>query len=725
MSEFTVGVRVTGDAAGLAKAAQEAKKSLDSLAGVGTKDLSAINKAAKATETSLVTMSTRSRSEFTRMAQARESLGIRSEQRVQREILRTQAAYQRLTSSGTLTWREQRRAAEQMRETIGRLNAEMGVYSTRQRAVAGMQRAGMVVAGLAAGAAVVAPKVGRAFAYDEQLAGMANTAYGDPSLSADEDRARRFAGRQEMDQAIRQAIRYGGGTREDAAATLNSLLSSGRFEARDSLTIFREAVRAATANQAAGDDFAQIAFAANASMGIKPEDMAKAFGAATYAGQSGAFEIRDMAKALPGQFAAASNVGLSGLEGFAKLAALNQASRLTAGTSDEAATNTQNLLGKMGAQDTRANFAKLGINYDKRLAEGRMQGQDALDVTASIIEEQLAKNKNYQAALKAYRSAETGSDRQEALGSVMKIAQGGVISKLFPDQQAMKALVGFLADRENVGKVATDSLVYGADAVSRNMWTVEDSPSFRLNQAKQAAEFANYDAMIKLGPAVSSVADTFTDLAGKYPELAAAISGATTALQGLAVTAGVIGLGGAVLGGKGVGAGAGKMLRGGWSAGAQGVRAAGSAAVGAAEVTAAGATALGATGLAAGGLLVGAPVLGAYAYDRMTNTEGGLRQRIADREARLAEFDQLIAAKRDAGDTPESINRVQAERDAMAASRDDMTHRLQELLANTRIGGEITVNVTAAPGVQAHTELKPNDGTSMTGAVGRTNVDTD
>ncbi|WYX30248.1 hypothetical protein WJ976_01910 [Achromobacter denitrificans] len=123
--------------------------------------------------------------------------------------------------------------------------------------------------------------------------------------------------------------------------------------------------------------------------------------------------------------------------------------------------------------------------------------------------------------------------------------------------------------------------------------------------------------------------------------------------------------------------------------------------------------------------MLAAPALGAYTYDQMTGTEGGLRARIADREARIREFDELLAAKRDAGDTATSIGRVQAERDAVAASRDEMTRRLEELLATTKIGGEITVNVTAAPGVQAQTDLRPNDGTKMTGNVGRTNVNTD
>ena len=56
----------------------------------------------------------------------------------------------------------------------------------------------------------------------------------------------------------------------------------------------------------------------------------------------------------------------------------------------------------------------------------------------------------------------------------------------------------------------------------------------------------------------------------------------------------------------------------------------------------------------------------------------------------------MIALKREAGDTPLSIGRMQAERDAVVASRDEMTRRLQELLANTKIGGEVSVNITAA-----------------------------
>ncbi|MCF7770451.1 phage tail tape measure protein [Achromobacter pulmonis] len=725
MSEFVVGVRVDGTAAGLTKAALEAKKALDNMAIAGAKDLTAISRATKQTETSLVTMATRTQREFARMAQARETLGIRSEHRIQQEILRTQAAYQRLANSGTMTWREQQRAAEQMRQTVGRLNAEMGVYSGKQRLVAGAQKAGLMAAGVMAGAAVVAPKVNRAFSYGDQLANMANTAYGDASLSAAEDRKRRFEGMKAMDLAIRAAVDANSTTQQEAAGALSEVLSSGRFGTDDSLAIFKEAVLAGKANQTAATDFVKIAFSAKETMGIAPKDMARLFGIATYAGQSGPFEVSDMARALPKQFGLARNVGITGLEGAAKIAALNQATRLVAGTSDQAATLSENLLAKMGSEDARNNFAKLGIPYNKKIAEGRMQGLDALDVTANLIEGLLGKNKNYQKALTAYNVAPEGSARKAALDDVMNIAKGEVISKIFPDREAGSGMAAYILDRANANKIAQESLLYGTDSIERNMWTVKASPSFDLNRAKQAAEFANYDAMTKLGPAVSTVADSFAELAKTSPEFAAAISGATTILQGVAVAAGVVGVGGAALGvGKvATSIGAARAARAAATAAAAAAPAGATSALGGAGAGAAGG--ISAAGALSAGFLVAAPVVGAYAYDQMTNTESGLRQRIADREARIQEFDQMIALKREAGDTPLSIGRVQAERDALAASRDDMTRRLQELLANTKIGGEVNVNITAAPGIQANADLQPNDGTRMTGNVGRTNVNTD
>lgn len=56
---------------------------------------------------------------------AYQRLGIRSEQQIRREIQLTQAAYNRLARSGTLSQRELARAAEANRRNLQRLNNEL------------------------------------------------------------------------------------------------------------------------------------------------------------------------------------------------------------------------------------------------------------------------------------------------------------------------------------------------------------------------------------------------------------------------------------------------------------------------------------------------------------------------------------------------------------------------------------------------------------------------
>src|SRR5262249_751885 len=98
-STFRYGIQITGDASGLEPSAGEANAALRAM-GVS------------------------SMAEYRRMAQARETLGIRPEREIQREIYRTEAAYNRLARSGAMSWREQARAARAMREEVTRLTNE-------------------------------------------------------------------------------------------------------------------------------------------------------------------------------------------------------------------------------------------------------------------------------------------------------------------------------------------------------------------------------------------------------------------------------------------------------------------------------------------------------------------------------------------------------------------------------------------------------------------------
>lgn len=89
-----------------------------------------------------------------------------------------------------------------------------------------------------------------------------------------------------------------------------------------------------------------------------------------------------------------------------------------------------------------------------------------------------------------------------------------------------------------------------------------------------------------------------------------------------------------------------------------------------------GTAAIGLTGLAA--LAVGLPILGTgmYISGRM-NSQQGLRGRIADRNARLDELDQLMKLERQNGASPAALARLTERRDGIIFDRNEMMSRLE------------------------------------------------
>lgn len=548
-TSYRVGVRIDGNASGLSRAAQEAQRAQRLLAGGAQR-------------------------EFQRMHDARRVLGVRAERDVQREIQQTQAAYNRLAQSGTLSWREQRLAARSMREEVTRLTNEMGRLTTRQKLALGAKGVAAVGAGIGVATALAAPKVNRALEYDQRIGNLANTAYND------RDTAGRRTGMSDLNAMIVEAVRQGGGTRDQALTTAEALFGAGIFKPGEIKGILREAVRAGTANNADPAAFAQMAISANQTLGIRPEQMARMFGMGTFAGQEGGFEIKDMARWLPQQMAAAKAVGMSGEAGFAKLAALNQAAVVTAGTKDEAGNNVVNLLAKLGSQDTAKDFKKQGINLPKELAEGRMKGLDALDVLGNLLQSQLSKDKNYQRVQKELQNAKNDEQRRAALESVAGIAQGTVIGKVFQDRQALMGLYGFINGRDRVGKIAQGALD-NTNASEKNFDLISSLPSFKVNQRREESEIAMQSSIDKLTPAIGTLNEKVTGLMREYPGYTTAVVGATGALVALAGSAAAAAAA-AWLMGRGKGAGGPLMPP---AAGGAAARGAGAAAAGKAATT--------------------------------------------------------------------------------------------------------------------------------------------
>lgn len=492
----------------------------------------------------------------TRMYQDRERLGVRSEQRIQREIRVTEAAYQRLLKSGSLSWREQTRAADSMRRKVTELNNEMGKLTTTQRMLQGGRfAAGMVAGGVAAGY-VLKPGVEKAMAYDLRLAHMANTAFADRNVAG------RRAGTADLNSTIVKAIRYGGGNRDQAAETLDALIASGALSVGDAKGMLPTLMRAATASGSNASELSQIAIRGMQTFKIKAADMPRIIDMSIAAGQAGGFELKDMAKFLPQQMAAATMSGLSGTGGFAKLVALNQATAITAGTKDEAGNNLVNLLAKINSADTAIDAKKMGLNLPKYLADQRAKGVDSVDAFVGLVDQSVSKNKAWKQLQAKLAGAKDDAAKRETLESMSSIVQGSGVGKLVQDRQALMALIGIMNNRQYLGEVQKKTLG-GAGAAEKNFAVISGTASFKTSQAGNEKEIAQQRAMDGLTPSIGALSDKVVEAARAYPNMTTATVAATGALAALAAAVGAAGLTSILTGGGGAkvaAAGAGAML---------------------------------------------------------------------------------------------------------------------------------------------------------------------
>lgn len=511
----------------------------------------------------------RQRTSYEKTALAREALGVRSEKVVQKEIENTRRSYATLAAAGFASAQEQERAYAAVQSRITRLTNEMGKLTTVQKK-AGEEakrlaqieadiargqrvvRAGVAgVAGVGAGAYTLAAPANRAMTFDERLAHMANTAF------AERDAAGRQIGSKQLEAAVNRAVgRGGGGTRDQAAEALDTMIASGAMPASAAMKMLPQIMRFATASNADANQLAQIGIRSMQTFRISAEDMPNVLNMAIAAGQEGGFELRDMAKWLPQQMAAASMSGLSGRAGFAKLAALNQAAAITAGSKDEAGNNVVNLLAKINSSDTANDAKKLGIDLPKYLQQRRAKGVDSIDAFGELIDQTVAGRADYKALQAKLAGAKTDSDKRATLESMATIAQGAGIGKLVQDRQAMMALLGMMNNREYMQKVLGTVLandVASGGAGDKNYGTISATSSFQLRQAMEQKEIGQKAAMDSLTPAIGKAAEAFGDLASKYPLLTGVTTLATTALAALAGAAGLAALS---MGGKVPGAGA-------------------------------------------------------------------------------------------------------------------------------------------------------------------------
>ena len=472
-----------------------------------------------------------------RVAQAKKTLEINTERDLQHELRKTQQAYQTLAKSGTASARDLAKARESVIRKERELRAEMGKQPLGQR-MANVGRGVVGVgAGVMAGAMVMREPVKKAMSYDRELAMVANTAFSDRDVEG------RIMGKKQLHEAVKSAVETGGGTKEEALSSLNALLASG-MKAETAISLLPTLQKGATATGASPEDLAAITISALQN-GIKEADIGKALDMAIAAGQAGQFELQDMARWLPQQMAAASQMGLKGLEGFEALLIANQQARVTAGTNDEAGNNLVNLLSKITSKETVERLEKYeytdkkgkkrSINYLKSMEAYKSQGKNSLEAFTSIMDDVIGSDEGYRKLQERLKTAKK-EDQAKILDEMTKMAEGTAIGQIISDRQALMAL---LAIRNNVqlGQEVKDSVVKSDGATETSYKVIADTNDFKTEKAKAQFEFGQMEGLSGFNNALGSTAETLSEYMSKYPDLTAAVASAGTGIAALGAAA--------------------------------------------------------------------------------------------------------------------------------------------------------------------------------------------
>ncbi|HBN1947354.1 TPA: phage tail tape measure protein [Escherichia coli] len=510
----------------------------------------------KRTEQESINSTKKAAKEIQRAARARETLGIRAEREIRREIYLTVASYNRLARAGFESAQEQERAMQATREKARALKRELDGVTQAQmkmaktpvipergrfaRAAAFGGNAVTIGGGIAAGAAIMAQPVKRQMSYERQLAMMANTAFSDGGLEG------RRAGLEQMKSSIRNAVTYGGGTKEDAAETLDALLKDGiSFETASKW--LPELMKYATASGASATDLAKVMIKGKKTFGFRDEDISTVLNMAIAAGKEGSFELNDMARWLSQQMGAASAAGMKGKDDFVKILALNEAAAITAGSSDEAGNNVVNLLAKLTSKDIETaaagiNYNGKGIDFSGTLTEAREHGLNPIDALSSLIDKIVASDKRYQELQKKLASARDKGEQTAVYDSMATLLEGFGVGKLVADRQALMALLAYRNNPEYRKKVEDAinqqrTLPEGQRAGDVDFKFISDTNDFKTGQAKNTLEFSQMDGVKKLADASGTVADAITWAGKEFPGLTTSVVTATTAIKAMTAAA--------------------------------------------------------------------------------------------------------------------------------------------------------------------------------------------
>ncbi|WP_447786373.1 phage tail tape measure protein [Pseudomonas germanica] len=313
---------------------------------------------------------------------------------------------------------------------------------------------------------------------------------------------------QEMSRKIIDTSRDTGMARNDVADVVNQLVGAG-MDLSKALEYAPVAAKFVVGQGSSGVDTAKMinALGQNAKI-IDPKQMQQALEAIAYQGQAGSFEAADMAKWFPELLANMASNGITGLDAVTQLGAMLQVQMKQAGSSDEAANNLKNWMGKIGSTDTVKAYEKAGIDYKGSMQTGLQNGMSTLETSMSLAQKYIQATDPKRAAAMAEATSKISkeADPEKAKAMMASLEESLRTGDLFADMQVKAALSAYMQNKALYSQLKNDSRD-ATGILDKNLAERRESSSQKWAEMAQSMD----DAMRSIGDALRPVTDTVAE----------------------------------------------------------------------------------------------------------------------------------------------------------------------------------------------------------------------
>ena len=380
-------------------------------------------------------------------------------------------------------------------------------------------------AGLMAGGYVAARAVQKPIAREERLMRMAKIGYSERTTVAG-----RQAGAQELDQLARATVKQGGGTDEQVLGLLEQLYAGG-LETAQVKAMAPQLQKAATAMGADGGDLASFVVSGLKQGQFKEADVYGLLEKMSKAGDLGSFEGKDIVKWMPQLMASQS--GMKGAEGTARMMAHLEAIRTVTGSSDQAGNAYDNYLAYIKSTEATSNLKDYGVNLTKELIQYEKKAVSTPEAFAEILEKRVINTNSTVQSLRKQISRANTPEQKEELERQLDIARQTAISTVVKDRQAGLGAQGMIKSKGMIADVMT-GFKAAPGSLDVDFAAIQSTTAAKVTAADNTKTYAASDAFSEVKPHIDRMLDGVRDAAEEFPRLTTVAYEAATALGTLA-----------------------------------------------------------------------------------------------------------------------------------------------------------------------------------------------